>query len=54
MKAGDIIEWRGANKTHHGTLTQNEKGEWVVRMENGHAFSLNDLRFSRSAKLIQV
>lgn len=54
MKPGDIIEWRGLNKTIRGIVTKSENGEFYVKMDNGHIFPLNDLRYSQSAKLIQV
>ena len=54
MKPGDIIEWRGLNKVHQGVVEMDSQGEFIVRMANGRTFSLNDLRYSKTAKLIQV
>lgn len=54
MKEGDIIEWRGLNKTHRGKVIRNESGEFVCQMETGKTFPLKDLRFAKSAKLIEV
>lgn len=54
MKEGDIIEWRGLNKTLRGRVAKSENGEFYVKMGNGHTFSLNDLRYSRSVKLIET
>lgn len=54
MKEGDIIEWRGVNKVHHGTVTKSENGEFYVRMDDGHTFSLSDLRYGKSSRLIEV
>ena len=54
MKEGDIIEWRGANKTYRGKVIRNESGEFVCQLDNGKTFPLKDIRHSRSAKLIQV
>lgn len=51
-KEGDIIEWRGVNKIHQGKVILKD-GEMLCIMENGKAFPLKDLRFSRSAKLIR-
>ena len=50
MKEGDIIEWKGVNIYHRGTLTQTEEGRWIVRMDNGHSFPLDDLRNSKSLR----
>ena len=54
MKEGDIIEWKGVNKTHQGKVIRNESGEFVCQMESGKTFPLKDLRYAKSAKLIQV
>lgn len=43
MQAGDIIEWRGVNTLHIGTVTQSEEGELVVIMQNGKSFPLDNL-----------
>ena len=58
MKEGDIIEWRGLNKTYRGKVVKasfaTPDGEdFIVRMENGKTFSLTDLRHSKTAKLIE-
>lgn len=53
MKAGDIVEWRGVNKVHRGVATESEDGRLYVRMDNGHSFSLDDLRHSKSVKVIE-
>ena len=31
MKEGDIIEWRGVNKTHRGKVIRNDSGSLSVR-----------------------
>ena len=54
MKEGDIIEWRGLNKTYRGKVIRNESGEFVCQLDNRKTFSLKDLRFAKSAKLIEV
>ena len=54
MKEGDIIEWKGVNKTNRGKVIRNESGEFVCQMDNGKTFPLKDLQFAKSAKLIQV
>ena len=54
MKEGDIIEWRGENKTLGGKVIRNESGEFVCQLENGKTFPLKDIRFAKSAKLIKV
>ena len=54
MKEGDIIEWRGVNKTYRGKVIRNESGQFVCQMETGKTFPLKDLRYAKSAKLIQV
>ena len=54
MKEGDIIEWRGVNKTIRGKMIRNESEDFVCQMDNGCIFPLKDLRHSRSAKLFEV
>ena len=54
MKEGDIIEWRGLNKTYWGKVIRNESGEFVCQLDNGKTFPLKDLQFAKSAKLIEV
>ena len=54
MKEGDIIEWRGVNKTHRGKVIRKEAGDFVCQMDTGKTFPLKDLRYAKSAKLIQV
>ena len=54
MKEGDIIEWRGLNKTYQGKVIRNESGEFVCQLDNGKTFPLKDLQFAKSAKLIEV
>ena len=54
MKEGDIIEWRGLNKTNQGKVIRDESGEFVCQMETGKTFPLKDLRYAKSAKLIEV
>ena len=54
MKERDIIEWRGVNKTSRGKVIRNESGEFVCQLDNGKTFLLKDLRFAKSAKLIEV
>ena len=54
MKEGDIHEWKGVNKTYRGKVIRNEFGEFVCQLDNGKTFPLKNLRFAKSAKLIQV
>lgn len=54
MKEGDIIEWRGVNKTYRGKVIRNESGEFVCQLDNGKTFPLKDLRYTKYAKLTQV
>ena len=54
MKEGDIIEWRGANKTYRGKVIRNESGEFVCQLENGKTFPLKDIQYAKSEKLIEV
>ena len=39
MKEGDIIEWRGVNKTIRGKVIKDEKGDFVCQLDNGCIFS---------------
>ena len=54
MKERDIIEWRGANRIHRGKVIKDEKGDFVCQLDNGCIFPLKDLRYAKSAKLIEV
>ncbi len=54
MKEGDIIEWRGANRIHWGKVIRGESGEFVCQLKTGKIFPLKDLRYAKSAKLIEV
>ena len=54
MKEGDIIEWRGVNKTHLGKVIRHESGELVCQMEHGKNYPLKAPRYANSAKLIQL
>ena len=56
MKEGDIIEWRGVNKIYHGKVIKSDISPegFIVSLDNGCTFKLKDLRFAKSAKLIQV
>ena len=54
MKEGDIMEWRGVNKTYRGKVLRDESGEFVCQMETGKTFPLKDLRYAKAAKLIEV
>ena len=56
MKEGDIIEWRGVNKTIRGKVIKDDASPegFIVRLDNGCTFQLKDLRYSRTAKLIEV
>lgn len=54
MKEGDIIVWRGVNKTIRGKVIKNEKGDFVWQLDNGCIFPIKDLRQSRYAKLFEV
>ena len=51
MKIGDTLGWRGVNKDHHGIITQSEKGDLVVTMEDGHILPLEDLLGSKSFRV---
>lgn len=52
VEEGDIIEWKGANKVHQGKVIT--KGDTLLcQMDNGKTFQLNDLRYSKTAKLIK-
>lgn len=53
MKEGDVIEWRGLNKSYRGTLTRSEEGEWIVRLVNGKFFPFGDISASKSIHTIQ-
>lgn len=53
MKEGDIITWRGVNKMQSGVVAKDEKGEFFCLMPNGCSFRLADLRYSKTAKLIE-
>lgn len=56
MKEGDIIEWRGVNRIHRGKLIKSDTSSegFIVRLDNGKTFPLKDLRFAKSAKLIEI
>lgn len=62
MKVGDVIEWRGVNRVHRGKVIINPNKEisspeneaYLCQMDNGKVFPLKDLRYSKSAKLIEV
>ena len=54
MKEGDIIEWRGVNKTIRGKVIKDEKGDFVWQLDNGRIFPIKDLRHSRYEKLFDV
>ena len=54
MKEGDIIEWRGLNKTYRGNVILNESGEFVCQLDNGKTFLLQDFRYAKSVKLIEL
>ena len=56
MKEGDIIEWKGANRIHLGKVIKSDISPegFIVRLDNGCTFHLKDLRYARSAKLIEV
>lgn len=51
MKIGDTLGWRGVNKDHHGIISQSEKGDLVVTMEDGHILPLEDLLGSKSFRV---
>lgn len=53
MKEGDIIEWRGLNKSYRGTLTRSEEGEWIVRLANGKSFPFGDISASKSLRIVE-
>lgn len=53
MKEGDIIEWRGVNKTIRGKVIKDEKGDFVFQLDNGCIFPLKNLRHSKYAKLFE-
>lgn len=54
MKEGDIIDWKSVNRVEHGKIVLSKSGEFIVRLDNGHTFTLEDLRHSSSAKLIEI
>ena len=56
MKKGDIIEWKGANRIYQGKVIKSDISPegFIVRLDNGCTFQLNDVRYARSAKLIEV
>ena len=56
MKPGDIIEWRGANRIHRGKVIKSDTSSegFIVRLDNGRIFPFKDLRFAKSARLIEV
>ena len=56
MKPGDIIEWRGVNKTIRGKVIKSDISPegFVVKLDNGCTFQLKDLRYARFAKLIEI
>ena len=56
MKEGDIIEWRGVNKTIRGRVIKSDTDSegYLVKLDNGCTFPLKALRRSRSAKLIEI
>ena len=56
MKEGDIIEWRGVNRIYQGKVIKSDISPegFIVRLDNGCTFQLNDVRYARSAKLIEV
>ena len=54
MREGDIIEWRGVNKTIRGKVIKDEKGDFVFQLDNGCIFPIKDLRHSIFAKLFEV
>ena len=56
MKERDIIEWKGANRIYQGKVIKSDISPegFIVRLDNGCTFQLNDVRYARSAKLIEV
>ena len=56
MKEGDIIEWKGANRIHRGKVIKSDISPegYIVKLDNGCTFQLKDLRYARTAKLIEV
>lgn len=56
MKAGDVIEWVGGvnQRIQRGTVTVSKDGEYYILLDSGHSFALADIRFSKSAKLIEA
>lgn len=55
MQVGDIVEWRAKNVNPRGKVVLNESsmgGEFLVLMENGKTFALDDLRFSKSFRVV--
>ena len=59
MKVGDIIEWRGVNRVHRGkvikhNISSSEDEVYLCQLDNGKVFPLKDLRYAKSAKLIEV
>ena len=56
MNEGDIIEWKGANRIYQGKVIKSDISPegFIVRLDNGCTFQLKDVRYARSAKLIEV
>ena len=56
MKEGDINEWKGAKRIHRGKVIKSDISPegFIVRLDNGCTFQLKDLRYARTAKLIEV
>ena len=56
MKEWGGMEWRGAERIHGGEVVKSDMAPegFSVRLDNGCTFQLKDLRYARSAKLIEV
>ena len=56
IKDVDFIEWKGANRIHRGKVIKSDISPegFIVRLDNGCTFQLKDLRYARTAKLIEV
>lgn len=56
MKPGDIIEWRGVNRIHRGTIVKSSSENEVLlcQLDNGKSFLLDDISHSRSVKITEI
>ena len=54
MKKGDILEWRVVNGICRGTVTENENGQLIIRVDDKTAFPLKDISNSKSLRIISA